>query len=246
MHGQLSARQPLLWAALSFAAGLWLGRYMWRPPSWWTVASLVFAAAAMYWVKRRTFLALVLGLAALFLTGALTIQIRGPGSVADSRQPRFEGEDVLITAHVIREGNLQPDAPGSMHQRVDVQTEQIESKLGSSDIQTAVRLNIYSGENPNAFARDSIENGAFPFPFNDPSDGRAGMQLLRYGQRIQFSATLNPPRNFRNPGAFDYAGYLRDRGITATASTKYPDLKMLQGFSGNRLELWRARASIAA
>jgi competence protein ComEC len=67
------------------------------------------------------------------------------------------------------------------------------------------------------------------------------MQLLRYGQRIRFSATLNPPHNFRNPGAFDYAEYLRENGIAATASAKYASIEMLSGFSGSRVQLWRAR-----
>jgi competence protein ComEC len=53
---------------------------------------------------------------------------------------------------------------------------------------------------------------------------------------------LNAPRNFRNPGAFDYAGYLREKGITALASTKYSNVEFLPGFADNRLELWRARA----
>lgn len=39
---------------------------------------------------------------------------------------------------------------------------------------------------------------------------------LRYGDRVRFSKVkLSRPRNFRNPGAFDYAGYLRKLGIHA-------------------------------
>lgn len=37
---------------------------------------------------------------------------------------------------------------------------------------------------------------------------------LRYGDRVRFAKVkLSHPRNFRNPGAFDYAGYLRKLGI---------------------------------
>ncbi|MBI5184958.1 MAG: DNA internalization-related competence protein ComEC/Rec2 [Nitrospinae bacterium] len=37
---------------------------------------------------------------------------------------------------------------------------------------------------------------------------------LRYGDRVRFSKVkLSRPRNFRNPGAFDYAGYLQKLGI---------------------------------
>ena len=67
------------------------------------------------------------------------------------------------------------------------------------------------------------------------------MQLFHYGQRIRFPATLVIPRNYRNPGAFDYAGYLREKGIVATASTKYAAIETLPGFAGSRIMLGLAR-----
>lgn len=41
---------------------------------------------------------------------------------------------------------------------------------------------------------------------------------LRYGQRVEFEARVRRPRNFGNPGAFDYARYLARRDIYWTAS----------------------------
>jgi hypothetical protein len=148
LQKQLSPRQPLLWAALSFAGGLWAGKYLWRPPSWWVIAALVFAASAACLLRQRALAPRALVLSAVFLTGALTIQVHGSGE------------------------------PG---------------------------------------------------------------QLFRYGQRIRFPATLVPPRNYHNPGAFDYASYLRDQGIMATASTKYDAIQILPGFSGSRVRLQLAR-----
>ena len=61
---------------------------------------------------------------------------------------------------------------------------------------------------------------------------------------MRFSAKLSAPRNFRNPAAFDYRAYLRDNGIAALASTKSESVELLpavDGFSGNRVELWRSR-----
>lgn len=40
-----------------------------------------------------------------------------------------------------------------------------------------------------------------------------------YGQRVQFEAKVRRPRNFGNPGAFDYVRYLARRDIHWTAST---------------------------
>jgi predicted membrane metal-binding protein len=141
---------------------------------------------------------------------------------------------VVVTAHVIKEGNVQSDAPDSLHQRIDVETEQIESPAEKKAVHMGVRLNIYSGIG-------SASDEESPESDSSEPDHIKGMKLLRYGQRIKFSATLNPPRNFRTLGAFDYAGYLRDNGIAATAATKYEELEILPGFSGSQLQLWRAR-----
>ena len=127
----------------------------------------------------------------------------------------------MVTAHIVREGNLQSDAPGFAHQRVDVESERIESPSQAKEIRVGIRLNVYSSDESS-----QVVSGQ--------------MQLLYYGQRIRFPATLIYPRNFRNPGAFDYAGYLRDQGIVATASAKAGEVELLPGFFGNRPELWRA------
>jgi len=66
------------------------------------------------------------------------------------------------------------------------------------------------------------------------------MHIFQYGERVRFWAKLRLPRNFRNPGAFDYRGYLADHGIAALGSAKSTDVQLLPGFSGNRLEAWRS------
>jgi competence protein ComEC len=43
---------------------------------------------------------------------------------------------------------------------------------------------------------------------------------LRYGQRVEFDAKVRRPRNFGNPGAFDYVHYLARKEIFWTASTR--------------------------
>ncbi len=67
------------------------------------------------------------------------------------------------------------------------------------------------------------------------------MPVFHYGERIRFAAKIKLPRNFRNPGAFDYEGYLADHGIAALASAKIEDVELLPGFAGNRLFSWRSR-----
>lgn len=59
---------------------------------------------------------------------------------------------------------------------------------------------------------------------------------LRYGDRIEATATLRSPRNFGNPGAFNYEGYLAEQGIFWNASVASPgDLHKVSGQCGTRV-----------
>jgi competence protein ComEC len=60
---------------------------------------------------------------------------------------------------------------------------------------------------------------------------------LHYGQRVEFEARVRRPRNFGNPGAFDYARYLARRKIywTASVSTGTP-VTVLPGTCGSRFQ----------
>jgi competence protein ComEC len=64
---------------------------------------------------------------------------------------------------------------------------------------------------------------------------------LAYGDRVILSAKLRLPRNFRNPGAFDYEGYLHGIGVSVLGSVKAGDVEVLPGRSGSTLGLWRSR-----
>lgn len=136
-----------------------------------------------------------------------------------------------MTGHVIREGTplASGEAAGEQVQKVDVETETITSEGVSSQIQAGLRLTIFN-------KTTSEENQA---GLVQPAS--AGKQhRFSYGERLRFPVKLSLPRNFRNPGAFDYEGYLLDKGITLLGSTRAADVQLLSGFSGTRLELLRA------
>lgn len=218
------ARQPLLWAALSYSGGIAVGAFIWRPPSWWLMAALIFAASTAYLARRRPRSAFVLVLAGLLIIGALTIEVRTPprGSL-----PNLSDEqDPVITAHVIREGNLQQRSPHELRQRVDLESELISTGTETTRAQFGIRATFYDKENP----QDSGAEGSAVPP-----------RVFRYGERLRFQAKLNRPRNYRNPGAFDYETYLADQGIVALVSSKVANVEVLSGFSGSRTELWRTR-----
>ena len=176
----------MLWAAVSYSAGILAGVYAWRPASWWIAAGAAFLAAGFYFVRRRKYLGASLALGALFLAGALHIQLRTPATLDTSLQP-FADQPIEITAHVTREGKLRQTSPNEIRQSLDLETEQIVTENGTRiPAHSGVRLGIYSDQ------------------ASAPT-----MRLFRYGERLRLPLKLKLPRNFRNPGAFDYQGLPR-------------------------------------
>ncbi|MFZ1927906.1 MAG: ComEC/Rec2 family competence protein [Candidatus Sulfotelmatobacter sp.] len=221
-------RQPMLWAALAYAVGIIAGTHFSRPASWCIAATAAFLASAFHFLARRKLLPTALALAAaFFFAGALQIQLRSSFTLRDlSLDPFAYGPPVQITAHVSREGRSRHASPNEFSQTVDLQTEEIVTESGARiPIHSGARLNIYQ-------ALDSSRPNP-PAPLS--------MRLFHYGERIRFPAKLKLPRNFHNPGGFDYETYLAENGIAALASAKAEDVDLLPGFTGNRFELWRTK-----
>ena len=77
--------------------------------------------------------------------------------------------------------------------------------------------------------------------------GRA--QGWRYGDRLRVDTILRTPRNFENPGRFDYVAHLARRGVHVTAFVWSDAALERLPSAGNgvrdRLERWRARLAAA-
>ena len=176
-------RQPLLWAALAFAAGLAIGVHAWRPPLWWVVAWIVFALSGAYLLRRRGRAAFIVGLGALFFLGALMIQVRSPDDAGNSGWLRLaDGTEVIVTAHVTREGTPQED--GGIRQRLEVETEQIAWGNQTFASHAGLRLNVYEQQSQGESGQEA---------------GAATVRVFRYGERLRFPARVFPPRNYRKP-----------------------------------------------
>ena len=68
-----------------------------------------------------------------------------------------------------------------------------------------------------------------------PVDDDTAPQRLEYGQRVEIDARMRAPRNFNNPGSFDYAGYLARQQIFWTASMpRRSRARVLPGTCGSR------------
>ncbi len=212
----------MLWAALFYSLGIVAAAHAPRPASWLALSAFAFLSAGLYLLYRRPRLATTLAFGAFFLVGALRIQLTGPAAPLDHALDSFDyGPEIEMTAHVIREGKLRPASEGELAQRVDVETEEIITDDGRTiPVHSGVRLGLYASRNS---------------PASSP------MHLFQYGERIRLPVKFKLPRNFRNPGAFDYQNYLAEDGIAVLASAKFEDVQLLPGFRGNRLELFRQR-----
>jgi competence protein ComEC len=250
--------QPLFWAALAFSFGLWTGLRAWRPPSWWVIALVAFALAASWYLSKRAWMAKALSLGAWFLLGAFLIQIRNQSQPLDQPQPDApnilalaDGRPLTLTAHVMREGYARAAGPKSVSATIDVETEEINNQGESRPLRTGVRLSIYEKvEEDRAIGSSGhrVIEDQDPRGFNDPMARSPDHPIFTYGARLRIRAKLHAARNYRNPGSFDYEGYLSDNGISVLGSAEATDIERLPGFSGSRIQLWRTRvhASIVA
>jgi competence protein ComEC len=248
-----SSRCPIFLAALSFAGGVLTASYAWRPASWWLVASVCATAFGLailgiaqrlrqsavprkhaavagvegcVWRERAAY---SLVLCALFALGAWTLEVRDAAHSGGPDIRRFmDGDDPeTITAHVTHDGVLH--GGGRMkRQSLDVETDDIDG----APVKIGMRLSIYAhdmrGEQPD----QDEDEGALPAVFV-------------YGERLRFPAKLREPRNFNNPGAQDFKGYLLRQGIQAQASVRGDQIEVLPGTSGTIWGRWRSRASRA-
>jgi len=181
----IPTRQPLLWAALTFAGGIFLGSYLWRPPVWWLFAGVVFILSGVYWRHRRTWAASALGLSTLIAAGAFSIQVRPPDDIGDVNILQFaDGREVVLTAHVTKEGIARPESFGNIRRSVGLESEQIESDGNLFSLRSGIRVSFYNKDDEDATVH------------------------FQYGTRMRFLVKLFAPHNFGNPGAFDYRGYL--------------------------------------
>lgn len=182
----------------------------------------------MFFLSERVGTAFIVILGLTCVSGALLIQLRPPDQAGKAQiLPFANGHEVIVAAHVTREGTVQGKDLGEDVQKVDFETEQIATEGLASQIHAGLRITI-STKQVDGRPVANLQKSTAP-------------DIFRYGERLRFPVKLSLPRNFRNPGAFDYEGYLAENGIAALGSVKLQDVKFLPGFSGSRAELWRTR-----
>ena len=230
-------QEPVFVLALAFSVGIVAANYFWRSPFAWLVAFFAAIAAAAFFYRRSAQMAFSLALLALVPLGGFYLQARDSAepTIVQNLQPFATGQsEVEVTGCVIREGIVRDGRYGGRQESVDVKTERLEQGDNMLDAAVGIRLTIYSKQAEEDDARDAA--------------AKSPLRVYTYGQRLHFTAKLRMPRNYRNPGAMDMAGYLASQGIRLTGSARASGIEVLPGFVGSRIGLWRsaARRSVLA
>ncbi|HEY2496914.1 MAG TPA: ComEC/Rec2 family competence protein [Candidatus Angelobacter sp.] len=197
---------------------------MQRSPALWGWSTLGLVLCAIFALAIKSLRSgQIAAILALVCAGAFAHVATPVSRIIVPPAELLDGERVEIIAHVTNDGSIL--AGGGPRERFDLQTETI--RLNDFEFEQAV------GIRATTFSHDT----------NEDSDGDESPHLLglAYGDRVRLTAKLRLPRNFRNPGAFDYEGYLHDHGISTLASVKAEDIELLPGTSGSRLGFWRSR-----
>ena len=217
-------RAPLALAAAVFACGIWLSIHWQVSTALWGWAAAPLALCTIVAVAIKSLRpAQAAALLALVCAGAFA-RIGTPSPHLSAPPPEFLNvKDIEIVGHVTNDGALL--AGGGPRERFDLQTETIALDGQKLTQPIGIRATIFS--------RDAAEE--------TQDDDSPAIQHMAYGARIRLQAKLRLPRNFRNPGAFDYEGYLHGLGISTLASVKAENIEFLPGTSGSRFGFWRSR-----
>ena len=230
-------QEPLFLVALAFCAGILLANDLWRWPGVWLLGFLLPMGGAGYTLQRSPRLAFFLALIAFCPLGAFYLQAHDAAqpTIADDLQFLATGRDkVEITAHVLREGLIRDSPYGGKQESVDIESDELRLDDRVLRESIGIRLTIYSKKIEEE--RAAAGGNESPLP------------AYNYGQRLHLAAKLRMPRNYRDPGAMDVAGYFASQGIRLTGSAHALDVEALPGFTGTRIGRWRdaARRSLLA
>jgi len=205
----------MFYAALFFAAGVVFAQWSSVPSGEWLLLIGVLLVAALIGIARGFKSALLLALLACVALGAMDAQLANRAQPSAPDISAYTAESMEITAHVTATALPRTSQEDKSLQTIEAETETISDGSDARPFVVGARLTLH-------------ENGR-PLP------------VLRYGDRIRFVAKLREPRNYGNPGAMDYRGYLAGKGIYAIASVPTTSIELLPGKSGSRFGFLRAR-----
>ncbi len=197
---------PVLWLVSAFALGISLGAM--RAGSEWSPATLLAATAAGVvvgfglvwggWIRA----AWVAGLAVWVVLGALAAkmeQLDVPASHATrlAESGALDGRDALRW-----QGRLRSDPVRlPWGYRIEIELAEVEMEGRGVPVEGGLRVSYFQDEKQ-----------------------REELPEMRAGDRVEALVRARRPRNFLNPGGFDYRGFLARQGIHLSGSLRSVEL----------------------
>jgi competence protein ComEC len=192
-------KRPLAGLVVTYASGIWIGSLV-----GWALTPLLVASAGcliLFLFLRRTPLARIALFAAVFVLG-----------MAGYRQATTISSPIEITCMV----DLR-DQSANLQGVIVTDTGERDTPAGETDTER-LRFSLEL----RAVQRNGQWVPATGTVLVFVSDARE-VAPLRYGDLIRFSGVLRVPALVRNPGAFDWRGWLEQRGIHFTATIRKDD-----------------------
>jgi competence protein ComEC len=199
-------RLPALWLAAAFGAGVWLaasrrGEAI-APATWLALALLTLAIAFICLRRERLVAAWTITLFAWFCLGGFGAAGERAALPAN-HVTRLISSGALDTSEALRwRGRLRSDPlrlPWGLRYEADLQDVELAGK--AMPVTGGLRVTYYASEqNP-----------------EEPPQ-------IRAGDAAEFLTRARPPRNFQNPGSFDFRAHLARQGVHLTATLRSMDL----------------------
>ncbi len=205
---------PLLFAALTFAAGSAIARCVWISPGVAAIAALVLGCLTVFTLFTCRSRIALLPLAALWvMLGLFATEVRQEPDpqahltqLADAQPHRVQAEITRIgpVRRMVTTVPFSEQEREELSQSVDLNVRGIGS-FGSplSPVTGGVRFSLYS-------------------PVNQ------AIPLLHCGDVIEAEMTLRTPEHYRDPGVWDGRAWLLTQGIAALGSTRAEHVAVIQ------------------
>lgn len=217
-------RAPLLFAAVCFALGEGLTRL--PQPIGRPTAILSFAVVALGGLTllclRTAFRLALLPLAALWLAaGVWSAQIEPAASPQTALLGYADGLSRDVEARVVRVRTLPPRGPKRDEAGGDFDPDAWEEPGGEPALSVDLDVGAIEYLTSDISRMEPVAGGVRVMVF--------GGAALRCGERIAVPLRLRVPERYNDPGAWQYADYLLEQGIAATANVSAAKVRVLPG-----------------
>jgi competence protein ComEC len=204
-------RAPLLAAAVAFAIGEWMARpaLAWRPAILLLAFSVVLACLALR-MQTRYQLVLAPVLALWVVAGFWSAEMQ-PAPASQTALSRYsDGLSRTVQGHIVRIRELPPRPPP---QDADTDISEWEEADAPPVLSFDLAVDAIEELTPDTSRLVPVTGGVRVTVSGDQPE-----IALRCGETVELPLRLRLPERYRDPGAWQYAGYLAAQGIGASAS----------------------------